>query len=321
MVIFKKFSSIYNVYIIFLIIVMLNLETFSFQSCDPIREDYYTKAFSALQMERDSMKIEIDALKSNYNSLKNLNVDLISKNDLMKTEIENLKSMYNSLFGKNSDIKWFDSYYAYYDGTMAMDCYEYKKNLGHKAISGIYKISTINDVVYCDQTNHGGGWTIIIKTRETDNLNYDLTWAEYKVFFGDLKKSFWIGLDNMNKLTALGPTEMYMDVIFKGLSYEYKYSYINIGNEAQSYIISIPDSVYDGMKFTTKDKDNDIYSTGNCATVYIGGWWYEQCYSWKLVGDFSNNNKRQGVSFSDLDASLTQSISYGVMKIRRKDLF
>ena len=35
---------------------------------------------------------------------------------------------------------------------------------------------------------------------------------------------------------------------------------------------------HNGMRFTTKDRDNDLYS-GNCATYEGGGFWYNNCAS------------------------------------------
>ena len=33
------------------------------------------------------------------------------------------------------------------------------------------------------------------------------------------------------------------------------------------------------LQFSTKDVDNDLHNTGNCAVLISGGWWYHSC-SW-----------------------------------------
>ncbi|KAH8390858.1 hypothetical protein KR215_000991, partial [Drosophila sulfurigaster] len=35
----------------------------------------------------------------------------------------------------------------------------------------------------------------------------------------------------------------------------------------------------ENTKFTTFDRDNDIYD-GNCAVDYESGWWHTNCYDW-----------------------------------------
>ena len=56
-----------------------------------------------------------------------------------------------------------------------------------------------------------------------------------------------------------------------------------IGNEDSLYELDIGDysgnatdafAYHHGQKFSTKDEDNDMSSTMNCADHISGGWWY-----------------------------------------------
>ena len=41
---------------------------------------------------------------------------------------------------------------------------------------------------------------------------------------------------------------------------------------------------HNGMKFSTKDRDNDRKSDYSCAQDYKGAWWYKRCYDSNLNG-------------------------------------
>jgi len=43
-----------------------------------------------------------------------------------------------------------------------------------------------------------------------------------------------------------------------------------------------------GMKFSTKDQDNDINIHDSCARVFVGAWWYQVCHQSNLNGQYLN---------------------------------
>ena len=76
------------------------------------------------------------------------------------------------------------------------------------------------------------------------------------------------------------------------------YSSFSIGSAANGYKLAVsgyssPNNAGDslsghsGQKFTTKDRDQDIWGN-NCAVSYIGAWWYTKCHSSNLNGNYGN---------------------------------
>ncbi|XP_046861234.1 ficolin-2-like [Xenia sp. Carnegie-2017] len=137
-------------------------------------------------------------------------------------------------------------------------------------------------------TSSGGGWTVL-QRNELKGENFYRDWKEYKQGFGDLKGEFWLGLDKIYRLTTARKNKLRIDLTNKsGIKRYAAYDYFAVKNEAHKYQLSLGNhsgnvgnsfSWHNGMKFTTKDSDNDKRNNANCAKQYRGGWWYNDCYS------------------------------------------
>ncbi|XP_028142960.1 microfibril-associated glycoprotein 4-like [Diabrotica virgifera virgifera] len=165
--------------------------------------------------------------------------------------------------------------------------------------SGVYVIKprTSNKpfAVLCDMETKGGGWTHIQK-RFDGSQDFYLPWRDYKFGFGDLNVEFWIGLENIYHMTAFDRNELLVEVTEtnKNISYA-KYSSFSIGSEMDGYPLkeltgysgNAGDGLANhiGLKFTTVDVDQDK-SSGNCAQIFEGAWWYNNCHSSNLNGKF-----------------------------------
>ena len=184
----------------------------------------------------------------------------------------------------------------------------------HKAASrknGIYSIqidglrpSMIK--VYCDMETDNKGWTVI--QRRMDNTDFDRLWDDYKRGFGNMSGSFWLGLENIHTLTSRNQSILRVEVVHEKNSSRIlfaEYSFFYVGNEASNYILNVggfqrkstlPDALtsntwggrlnHNMQLFSTKDRENDPEPISNCAEVYKGGWWFNECYFAHLNGLF-----------------------------------
>ena len=74
---------------------------------------------------------------------------------------------------------------------------------------------------------------------------------------------------------------------------------------------------HNGMKFTTKDVDNDIYEK-NCAQRFKGAWWYEACHYSNLNGHYlagRTTSFADGVIWFDFKGNY-YSLKTSEMKVR-----
>jgi len=185
-----------------------------------------------------------------------------------------------------------------------MDCDEVLK-CGHNR-SGVYQIWPRNRIilgsinVFCDMETNGGGWTVFQKRgnfqRPKDFFNK--TWHEYKTGFGDLRRDFWLGNENVYALTNQKKYYLRVDVVeFNNNSRYAFYDQFWIDSESQSFKLHVHDysgdagdalsRLYNGNLFSTNDRDNDESTSENCAVKFGGGWWYFSCILSNLNGIYN----------------------------------
>ena len=187
-------------------------------------------------------------------------------------------------------------------------CLGYNSNNYNVKSSGVYTIGNFcgvkcsNTRVYCDTSSGGGGWTVI-QSRKDGSVDFkNRDWVEYEDGFGNLHGEFWIGLRSMHCLTSQGNWELRIDYQLKiGTKSYLHYNKFAIGSAEDQYPLNISgfDSIgltdpfdsghsLNGMKFTSRDRDNDLRNHNNCAD-YDGGWWHRNCNRIRLNEAYSSS--------------------------------
>ena len=55
---------------------------------------------------------------------------------------------------------------------------------------------------------------------------------------------------------------------------------------------------FSNMKFTTKDRDNDVNSNYNCASHFKGAWWYNACHAANPNGLYRGGGSAEKLTWS-----------------------
>lgn len=139
---------------------------------------------------------------------------------------------------------------------------------------------------YCDFYTAGGAWTVIQRRFSNNNPeNFNRTWMDYKLGFGDLDKEFWFGNDFIHKITSDEDVELRIDVEdMNGNKHWAKYSIFKVDSEEYNYNLkiggyrgSIGGFIYhNDQEFSTYDRQNDNNDNKPCASSYGNGWWFNK---------------------------------------------
>nr|XP_049583862.1 fibrinogen C domain-containing protein 1-like isoform X2 [Syngnathus scovelli] len=215
-------------------------------------------------------------------------------------------------------------------GLMPRDCSDIK---AAGKSTGVYLLFSGSNSfkAYCNMWQDGGGWTVI-QRRRNDTVDFFRGWDDYREGFGDLTGGHWLGLRNIHALTASGAYQLRIDfTAFDGRKYYARYDDFSVGRnsrdpEKDGYPLLVSGysgdagdklSSHSGMKFSTKDRDQDT-AASNCADTYKGGWWYESCHWSNLNGLYKESGTCDGTNaiWMYLGGPKYTCLSFVEMKIR-----
>lgn len=190
------------------------------------------------------------------------------------------------------------------DGQIPKDCSDIVNGVG-----GVYYIKPAGVpgpfLAFCEFEGRNG-WTVIQRRTNFDQ-DFDLPWESYKWGFGQLTQDHWLGNEYLHLITRQGQYKLHIDIQLKNRTWIWaEYHPFKVNNESTGFELHVGN--YSGnagnalhlpfstrvsskaMKFTTKDRDNDLWPW-NCAKKFGGGWWYQACSAAYLNSNWPLNRR------------------------------
>ncbi|XP_070566650.1 fibrinogen-like protein 1 [Ptychodera flava] len=271
---------------------------------------------------------------------------LVSENMEQEIQLNNLKQMIASQESRINSLESRLSSMNTHGGNMGMhqnmaqapmkyrDCQHIAEESPDGIGSGVYEIHPWNAArpfkVYCMVDSYDNSvWTIIQKRRD-GSVNFNMDWLAYKVGFGDPTNEYWVGNENLHKLTSQSKYMLRVYVTdWEQNTRLADYDGFRVDSEFKKYALYLGRyngtagdslSYQNNQEFSTPDRDNDGSETTHCARSYVSGWWFNNCYHSNLNGLYHDNERedpRGGVSWSTFKKSNMYSMKLVTMMVRR----
>ncbi|KAJ8374108.1 hypothetical protein SKAU_G00046880 [Synaphobranchus kaupii] len=203
---------------------------------------------------------------------------------------------------------------------LGTDCTQISK-INPGATSGLHTIKPEgikkDFKVYCEM-RLDGCWTVF-QRRTGGAVSFQRNWAAYKAGFGKREADHWLGLWKLWAITKGEKWVLRVELCdFEGGTVYAEYRGFNVGSVKDNFKLSVGDysgTAGDGIHgtlressqnsygFTTKDRDHDgctpciadDIATDNCSLEKgKGGWWYSNCGSASLNGEWHPAGKNPG---------------------------
>ena len=203
---------------------------------------------NSLKRSSNAIEEQVSELVTNMSGLMNdtellannsrNNVGAISFNKAIRNVLEEIKKLEKpNVFIRSS------SFDPNAKSAFPKDCKEVQESQTQKNMSGVYRIKPIGTdepiFVFCDMKTDGGGWTVI-QSRQDGTVDFFRDWYEYKYGFGNIATEFWLGNDNIHRITHQNIYELRIDLEdFEGEKAYAKYSSFAIGSENDNYMIKL----------------------------------------------------------------------------------